>query len=540
MFEGNQCLTADRTRIDLWGVVRDEELLRLRESSRGRSSLEHSWQWFVNNLVRPRVVPSEGATQLALSEVPLQIWQAGRTGNHLSVNVTHMVGQLTGPIDVQAMSRGLVTLVRRHRILTAKIEERETEAYLRLDGSFLPQIEVVNLRECGSHVPDTSREEWAANFAAKRIWQPFDFDPETAQSSHLMRSFLIVLSDVRSIFGIVIHHAIADFMSLVIIAEDLTRFYRDFASGKIPRYSEQSLSFIDHRINLDNWLASPSGKLAIAHWQAKVAGAPLCALPSSPAGTHAPNGSLRSLSFSIPSALSSRLRELSRVRKAKLFTIVLVGKLLAIMKACDMRDVLINIGHFGRDQSQLFRLVGCFPSWVPVRAALRGKPDFGGFLSQVEKDCQDLVGAAPVSIATLGIQELERCPFFNFADYSTEINSGLFSIPFSVAWPDPQPQPDGSFRHSLLIHRAKEGLAGRLFYRSDLYAALIIKHFIVDMLTVLAIATNAPDTQVEKILSLCDLPQHRQPFDAIFDSPAPTARANSSGQLSSINASASS
>jgi hypothetical protein len=83
-------------------------------------------------------------------------------------------------------------------------------------------------------------------------------------------------------------------------------------------------------------------------------------------------------------------------------------------------------------------------------------------------------------------------------------------------------------------------LAGRLFYRSDLYAALIIKHFIVDMLTVLAIATNAPDTQVEKILSLCDLPQHRQPFDAIFDSPAPTARANSSGQLSSINASASS
>src|SRR5258708_11265049 len=144
-----------------------------------------------NDLLRPAVTAT-GVTRVMLSHIPLQIWEEARTGLALSSNITHLVGKLVGTVYTKALLSSLTTLVQRHRILTARVEELPTGAYLCMDEHFVPQLEVVDFRTSPPDINGTLPEKRVAEIVNDRVWQPFEFVTGSGQSGPLMRAFLII------------------------------------------------------------------------------------------------------------------------------------------------------------------------------------------------------------------------------------------------------------------------------------------------------------------------------------------------------------
>ncbi len=454
-------------------------------------------------LRRPVVLRSEDPKRLALHDGLLDVWRAGRSGETWGPNITNLVGQLAG-LDLQALSSSIVSVVQRHDILTARVEETADGAYLYLDEGFVPQIEVIDLGE-------SSRK--AEEIAKELVWQPFEVDPESGRSGPLMRAFVVLVSADRSIFGIVVHHVIADFLSTAIIGRDVSRFYEDYVNGKIPHHSAPSVNFIDHTINFEAWLASPAGKMAAAHWRAKVlAESPTFMIP--PDGGAPGSTNHESLSFTVPMVLSREMRKFARTRKIKLFTLCLAAQLLAIMRATGEEQGLIYIDHFGRDQARLFNVVGCFAWIVPTRVSLHGTQNFEQVVSRVERDCEDLFKATPIPVHTLGLSVFKDGPVFNFVDCAADINGGLFSVPLTIPWPERAAQGYAGFHHSLVIERTSEGLVGSVHYGS--YSEQTMREFVIDVLTLLAAGIHKSDQHLDELCACCKLAQSRRVFEKIF------------------------
>jgi hypothetical protein len=414
-----------------------------------------------------------------------------------------------GGVKVSALLSSLVSVVRRHEILTAKIQETPSEVTLYLDESFVPCIDVIDLRESdiGSDRIDGQAEE----IINDRVWRPFEVDNVSGRSGPLMRAFLVIVSDDRTIVGIVVHHVIADFLSTAIIGRDLSRCYESNVRGKIPRRSTPAMNFIDHTIEFDTWLASPAGRVAVTRWRAKIeADSPRFMIPRD--GIAQDPASILSLQFAVPAGLSKAMRSFAGARRITLFALCLAGYLLAIMQASGEMEGVIYIVHLGRDQPRLFNAVGFFAGIVGVHVSVRTAGDFEQLVSLVQRHCDDLFSTTPVPVDKLGLSNCKSGSLFNFVDCSVDINGSLFSIP--IAAPCPPMQQSAGFGHGLICERTSEGLKGILTYLN--YSELTMREFAIDMLALLASAIDAPDRRVDHILVRGKHPHSRRPFLNVF------------------------
>jgi hypothetical protein len=401
--------------------------------------------------------------------------------------------------------------VQRHDILTARVEETAAETYLYLDGGFIPQIELIDLRESSFDVDTRMLDKEAEQIANDLVWRPFEFDLESGRSGPLMRAFLVIAWDDRSVFGIIVHHTIADFLSMAIIGRDLSRFYDAYVNGKIPHRSAPTLSFIDHLISFDTWLASPAGKVALAHWRAKLAAdsPPIMIPPDAVA-----SGCSGVVRFRFPASLSQAMRELARTRRIRFLVVCLAAQLLALMQVSGKKEGLVYINHMGRDQTQLFNVVGRFSGPIPIYVSLHCAHSLVDVLSQVTRDCEDLFNTTPVPLYKLGLSDAKNGPGFNFVDCSADINGRLFSAPLDIPWPESKTQPNMGFYHWLLVERTTEGLSGAMLHAN--YAESTAREFIMDMLTLFTLAIESPNRRLDDLFACCKAPKSRRSPDGVF------------------------
>jgi len=457
-----------------------------------------------------RTAPVTNPTRAPVCGHLLQLWGEGEHRN-LAGNITHLAWQLSFA-QLEALSSSLRALVARHRILAARVEEDERGIHLFIDERFVPEIQVIDLRHSSATNHWTTLEKRAGEIAYECVWRPFEFDIQSRRSGPLMRSFLIILSDERSIFGIVVNHVLADFMALVIIGRDMRRFYDNYLSGKASRYPPLRISFMDYLINLDAWLQSSGGQSATAHWKARIGNTPQFRLPPDAQPPPTPSAPYGVLAFKVTSAAFEPMRTYARQQHSTLFILFLVAQFASIMKVSGKTHGLINVVHLGREQPRLYNLVGCFGSYVPFRIAMRSTCTF----AEVVADVTRRWGEDSTELSRCSLSAAEGYPGFNFVDYPTDAGAGPFSVPYPIPWPEPSGERSDRYYLDMVLERRCQGWHGLMFYRNDLHAERTIKEFVVDILALLNLAIYIPDQSLDQLLSSIDLPQYRKPFEGVF------------------------
>ncbi|MBV9790507.1 MAG: amino acid adenylation domain-containing protein, partial [Chloroflexi bacterium] len=230
---------------------------------------------------------------------------------------------------------------------------------------------------------------WTAEQLTERIsaatQQPFDL-----QHGPLWRVQIFGQSPAEQILLLVIHHIIADFWSLTVLAREFDLLYPQLragssepADGLLPPAAMQYADYVRWQ---ETWLTSAEGEQSWDYWRRQLA-EPLPVLdlptdyPRPAAQTYAGN----TYPFDVPAALAAELRSLSAAQGTTLYMTLLTALYVVLGAYTGQRDLLVGSPMTGRRRARLAQVVGYLTNPVVLRVDLDQAASFTALLAQVRE-----------------------------------------------------------------------------------------------------------------------------------------------------------
>jgi amino acid adenylation domain-containing protein len=248
-------------------------------------------------------------------------------------------------LDVGAFLRALGRLVDRHPALRTVFPTIADEPVQRV----LPAMEIdfAEVEEIGAEA-----------------WKPFD----------LIHGPLLRVRLAGDVLLLVVHHLVADFWSLAVMA-------RELGETELPAPSAIPLRYSHFARWQDERLAGPAGERGWAFWRDALEGVPDLAL--TPDRPRPPVQTWRGLARG--AELSADLVDGLRRLGPTLFPTILAGFQAQLGRYADQDDFAVGAPTSGRGAPELAGVVGYFVNPVALRADLSGDPSFRALLDRTRR-----------------------------------------------------------------------------------------------------------------------------------------------------------
>jgi len=279
------------------------------------------------------------------------------------------------PVDGSALRRALDTLISRHPILRTTFPVRDGEPVMLVHphGS-------AAYREHDARDLDHDALVRRLVSAARR--------PFVLESGPLLRVGLYRRPD-GDVLLLSVHHIIADFWSMTILARDLGTYYTAYASGRDVAPTAPAATYLDvvewqRRVLDDPALA---GRLA-TYWDGQVGdGVPPLSFPAVDDGRSTPGGTR---SFSLSEALTGRLRSRAGTERVTLYVLLLAAFQALLHRETGGYDLAVGTSVAARTRPEFAEVVGCCMNPVMIRSRT---PDGGSFRELLGRTRDRVVGA---------------------------------------------------------------------------------------------------------------------------------------------------
>ncbi|HYG61062.1 MAG TPA: amino acid adenylation domain-containing protein, partial [Thermoanaerobaculia bacterium] len=278
--------------------------------------------------------------------------------------------RLRGDLDAAALFRAVEKMAVRHPALRTTFEEQGGEPVQRVHGRLEPET---FFYKDAARWSEAELGEWLA----REAWRPFDLG-----RGPLLRVALFVRGEQEHVLLLTIHHLIADFWSLAVLARELEALYRREIEGGEARLAAVSRTYADHVARERERLASGAEALW-AYWGERLGGdLPALDLPGDRPRPALPTWRGGSAVLPLGVELSDGLAALARRRGATLFAALLAGFQTLLHRLTGQEDLIVGAPSAGRTSADLAGVVGYFIDTLPLRADLGGDSAFGDLLGR--------------------------------------------------------------------------------------------------------------------------------------------------------------
>ncbi|MEA2693434.1 MAG: hypothetical protein QOJ16_2821, partial [Acidobacteriota bacterium] len=452
-------------------------------------------------------VPSGDGFEAPLSHGQEALWFLDRLApDSLAYHLFGAARVRRGSLDPDALVRAVAALVERHPALRTTFaaepggEPRQQVGetafgFLRVDATSAEPAELgVRLRQ--------------------EAHRPFDL-----ARGPLLRLALFDLADGEQALLLAVHHIVADFWSLAVVARDLAILYAHELGRLVPALPPLPLTYADCARWQRERMAGPEGERLWAYWRDRLGEDPprldlAAGRPRPKVKTY--HGDTRNLRLGTD--LATALAALGRDRGATLATTLFAGFAALLYRYTGEEDLLVGSPIAGRGAGTA-DLVGYFVNPVVLRTDLSGDPSFGELLGRARAvmlaafEHQDY----PFNLLA-GRLELHRdparAPFFDVAFAFEKARGaghdlGAFALGLAGARLDfagveleslPLAPVSAPFDLSLVLAEIAEGLGASLRFDTDLFDGATIERLGGHLQNLLAGAAADPRRR------LADLP----------------------------------
>ncbi|AOW93305.1 non-ribosomal peptide synthetase [Rhodococcus sp. WMMA185] len=318
--------------------------------------------------VRPERIP--------LSLAQTRMWFLNQFDTSSPVHNIVMAFRITGALEIGALRMAVSDVVGRHESLRTRFPMAGGE----------PMQLILSASESSPDIPVSrvSGETDLQRMLAEAASMGFDVTEQVP-----LRAAVFEISDDSRALLIVVHHILADGVSMIPLARDVMLAYIARKSGDAPQWRPLTVQYADFAIWQRQVLGSegdPQSLMSrqLEYWRDALAGLPAALdLPSDRPRTmkRSPDGNR--VGFEIDSSLHRRVTELASAHRCTVFMVAHAALAAFLAKISGVEDIAIGTPVAGRGEAALDDVVGMFVNTVVLRTLVCDASPFSELLEQV-------------------------------------------------------------------------------------------------------------------------------------------------------------
>ncbi|MEV4224416.1 amino acid adenylation domain-containing protein [Nonomuraea sp. NPDC049725] len=441
--------------------------------------------------VRPRAagIPvADRTAPLPLSYGQRRLWALERIHGGGPAYVVCLTVKIRGRVDVDALSRAVTLVVRRHEALRTVFPAVDGEpSQVILDPDSLPEI--LGVRTAGE--PEPILRRWAA--------EPFDL-----ARGPMLKALLIEGEDER-VLGLCAHHIAVDAWSMGLIQQEISTAYAAYAAGRTPEPPAAGPDYADYAA----WQRSLDLDEQAGYWVERLRDAPdVLALPHDRPRTASPEFSGDEVRFRLGAALADRLRRLGVESGATTFMVLFAGFAALLGRYSGQSDVIVGVPVAGRERADLEKVVGFFANTLAVRAELGGEPGFRELLARVRAAALEAFAHQSVPFEMLvqrlaPQREFAHNPLFQVMFAFQNAPDQEMTLGEAVVEPFRMANDTAKFDLWLSMSDARDGgIDGVIEYDTALFDRATVERLAAALECLLTSACDRPDARVTELATL--------------------------------------
>ncbi|MGV9775612.1 non-ribosomal peptide synthetase [Streptosporangium sp. NPDC003464] len=386
--------------------------------------------------------------------------------------------EISHPLEADEVVAALRAVTDRHEVLRTsfRIVDGALRQVVHAEADL--DVQVHDLRA----LPAEERRARALDhaLAAARAAVPTDRAP-------LWRAVAVRTEDARWVITFVVHHAVFDATSAVVLTGEMAELAAAAAAGRPADLPELPIQYADYAAWQRGQLTGQALTEQTDYWRSRLAGLPAVhTLPTDrprPARLGYAGDEVR---FTIPQELQEQVTAVGRRSAATPFMVFLTAYVALLSRLSRDDDTVVGVTMSGRELPEVAGLIGMFINQMVVRADTSGEPTFAELLGRVRVTLLDAMENGQIPFQAVveaiapqrdpGVQPLYQIGFNYIPD------SGIEPIPYTTSKDD-------------LAFDLTTGTS-RLLYRTDLFDRGTAETFVERYLRVLAAGTADPEIRV--------------------------------------------
>ena len=389
--------------------------------------------------------------------------------------------RLRGDLDKRCLRDALDALIARHETLRTTFSERDGEPVQHVSDVARFSLVEHDLRFDLNAVPEFER------LRIEEVRGQFDLE-----AGPLIRGRLVQLKDAEHALLITMHHIVSDGWSMGILLRELGALYGAHREKRPAELPELNIQYADYAA----WQREHFGVTALqdrlAYWKEALEGIPeVHQLPTDHARPEQQDFNGASLSFTLNSELTERVRSISLRHGATMFQTLLAAWGIVFSRLSNQDDIVIGIPVANRSRAEVEGLVGFFVNTMALRLDLSDDPTVGKFLDRVRRQAvaaqeHQEVPFEQVVEALAPPRSLAHTPVFQvlFAWQSAEAN--VFAFPGLDVQTARPALAHTKFDVTIGMAEAGDVIAGSVEYATALFERSTIERYVEHLSNVLA------------------------------------------------------
>jgi len=406
--------------------------------------------------------------------------------------------ELPGEMDLAALERALVEIVRRHEALRTAFVPGDEGATQRILPPDAFRVERASL----AWMPAAEREAEIERRVAAEARRPFDL-----AAGPLLRATLLEGTGAHTL-TLVFHHAASDAWSSGVFLGELTALYGAFRRGEPSPLAELPVQYADFAAWQRGWLRGDELERQLSFWRDSLKGAPSTIdLP-----TDRPRPAVQDLAgamlhFALSPEASAAARTLAGREGATPFMALLAAFAAVLHRWSGEEDLVLGTPVANRGRAELEEVIGFFGNTLPLRADLSGEPSFRELVARVRGVTMDAFAHQDVPfeklVDALGLdRSLSHSPIFQVM---FTLNAGNAVPPalaeMGIGWRAPEV---GTSRFDLTVGLYEGGDAtgaygGWAEYATALFDGATIERLMSHLDALLRAAAADPDASISAL-----------------------------------------
>jgi acyl-CoA synthetase (AMP-forming)/AMP-acid ligase II/acyl carrier protein len=421
--------------------------------------------------------------------------------------------QLQGPLNVSALERSLVEIVRRHESLrTAFAWQDELPVAL-----ITPTVDI----KSSLIVEDLAARASAENPRAKTLLvrmaeleaEQQCLTPIDVKHAPLFRARLFRLGVDDHVLLLVLHDINIDGWSMGVFMEELSELYVAFAAGRQPQLPEPAPQFSDFARWQRRWSTSGAATGQFTYWKERLREAPPIFGDVNSDVVGELTARIAQERFHISKDLVALLSDLSHSRGATLFMTLLAGFKTLLLLRTGRNDICVATMMANRSQLGTERVIGPFANTTLIRTRINADLSFQEALNRVrgaviEAHARqelpfDVIAARLAEEDGVDPASLIRCYFVLQVALRRRIKLHDVEVrPFGYREGQSMAMPITRTWLGMTLKERPSGITGACAHNNDLFEPKTVQHWIGDYKAILAKAAVNPNESLGRLADL--------------------------------------